>query len=43
MLMSTYEELMVILNTVLVIVAILTYTHKKKAVLLLGETRTAIF
>ena len=29
MLMSTYEEFMVILNIVLVIVAILSYTHKK--------------
>ena len=36
--MSTYEELQIILTTALLIVAILTYTHKKIAVLIFGET-----
>ena len=27
--MSTYEEFMIIINTVLLIIAILNYTHKK--------------
>lgn len=35
--MSTYEELQIILTTALLIVAILTYTHKI-AVLIFGET-----
>lgn len=35
--MSTYEELQIILATALLIVAILTYTYKKIAVLFFGE------
>lgn len=35
--MSTYEELQIILATALLIVAILTYTYKKIAVLFFSE------
>ena len=38
--MSTYEELQLIVSVALLIVAILTYTHKKLAVLLLAEETT---
>lgn len=40
--MSTYEEFMIILATASLIVAILNYTHKKIAVLLLAEETTIL-
>ena len=36
--MSTYEELQLVVSVALLIVAILTYTHKKIAVLNFGES-----
>ena len=40
--MSDYETFMIILTTANLIIAILTYAHKKIAVLIFGEM-TAIF